>query len=218
MRKFCLWVFAASLAVGLTTVQASSATIMNTFDSSAQGWTGNPGEGSLAWVAAGGNPGGHIRITDIGAGVNNGFASGALAGPNFLGNLTGFIGGTLSFDMATFAGGGGTFASFGNLRIEGGGLVATNDIAGNAPVGGWQSYSTSFDAASWGVSSSDWTTILSNVTLFGFPTDAFNGADTIGIDNVKLQSAPTTVIPLPAGFTLLLSGLIGMIAFRRRSP
>ena len=215
MSRVLSGALAAFLAIGLTTFQASGATIVNTFDASAQGWTGNPGQGALTWVASGGNTGGHIRIRDIGAGINNGFASGALAGPGFLGDLTAFIGGTLSLDMATFAGGGGTFPSFGNLRIEGGGLVATRDVAATAPVGGWQSYSTAFDAATWGVSSADWLTILSNVTLFGFPTDAFDGGDTIGIDNVKLQSKDSAVIPLPAGFALLLTGLVGLIAVRR---
>ncbi|MGC3939538.1 VPLPA-CTERM sorting domain-containing protein [Roseobacter sp. EG26] len=215
MRKQAALLFSVFLAIGSTALQASAATITNSFDSDAQGWTGNPGEGSLAWVASGGNLGGHIRITDIGGGINNGFASGALAGADFLGDLSAFNGGMLSLDMATFAGGGGTFPSFGNLRVEGGGLVANVDVAANAPIGGWQSYSATFDAATWGVSEADWTTILSNVTLFGVPTDAFDGGDTIGIDNVTLASKQMSPVPLPAGMLLLLSGLIGIGAIKR---
>jgi hypothetical protein len=135
-------------------------------------------------------------------------------GPDFLGDLTAFDGGTLSFDMATFAGGGPTFPSFGNLRIQGGGLVATNDVAASAPVGGWQNYSTAFDAASWGVSSADWLTILSNVTLFGIPTDAFDGADTIGIDNVTLSAI--NPVPVPAAAWLFGTALIGLVGFSKR--
>ena len=218
MRKLILGAATLVLAVGFHANSVSALTITNSFDSDPQGWIGNPGEGALAWIAVGGNPDGHIQITDIGGGTNNGLASGALAGPSFLGDLSAFNGGTLSFEMATIAGGGGTFASFGNLRIEGGGLVATNDVAGNAPVGGWQNYSTGFDAATWGVSATDWLTILSNVTLFGFPTDAFNGADTIGIDNVTLQSSTPAPVPLPAGLPLMAGGLglLGLMGWRRK--
>lgn len=215
MRNLIVLIFSVFLAVGYSAPQASAATITNSFDTDAQGWTGNPGEGSLTWVAGGGNPDGHIRIMDIGGGINNGFASGALAGPDFLGDLIAFNGGTLSLDMATFAGGGGTFPSFGNLRIEGGGLVANVDVAASAPTSGWQSYSTGFDAAAWSVSESDWLTILSNVTLFGVPTDAFDGGDTIGIDNVTLASKQISPIPLPTGMVLLISGLISIGATKR---
>lgn len=216
LRTIFSGVLAVSVLATLST-QATAATISNSFDSDAEGWIGNPGEGALTWVAAGGNPGGHIQITDIGIGILNGFASGALAGPDFLGDLSAFDGGTLSLDMATFVGGGGTFASFGNLVLEGGGLTARVDIAVNAPSSAWTAYSTSFDAATWGVSDADWAAILADVTLFGVPTDAFNGGDTIGIDNVELNSAALPAIPLPAGMVLLLTGLFGFGFLKRRS-
>ena len=118
--------------------------------------------------------------------------------------------------MAKFPGGGGTFASFGNLVLMGGGLTARVDVAANAPAGVWVSYTFAFDAATWGVSDADWATILASVTRFGIPTDVFDGADTIGIDNVKLESAATSVIPLPAGMSLLLTGLFGLGLARKR--
>ena len=214
MRRISLWAASMVLAVGLHAQPVSAMTITNSFDADAQGWTGNPGQGALTWVAAGGNPGGHIQISDIGIGTINGFGSGALAGLSFLGDLTAFDGGILSLDMATFAGGGGTFPSFGNLRIQGGGLVATNDIAASAPAGGWQNHSTGFDAANWGVSALDWATILSDVTLFGFPTDAFNGVDTIGIDNVTLSAI--NPVPVPAAVWLFGTALIGFVGMSRR--
>jgi hypothetical protein len=214
MRRISLWATSMVLAFGLHAQPVSAMTITNSFDADAQGWAGNPGQGSLAWVAAGGNPGGHIQISDIGVTTNNGFGSGALAGPDFLGDLTAFDGGTLSFDMATFAGGGATFESFGNLQIQGGGLVATTDVAASAPAGGWQNYSTSFDATSWGVSTADWLTILSDVALFGFPTDAFDGADTIGVDNVALSTI--NPVPVPAAVWLFGTALIGFVGMSRR--
>ncbi|MCB1761432.1 MAG: PEP-CTERM sorting domain-containing protein [Gammaproteobacteria bacterium] len=188
--------------------------IISTFDTGAEGWSANPGQGSLAYFASNGNPGGHIRITDIGAGINNGFASGAFVGPQFLGDQSAFDGGTLALDMATFAGGGGTFASFGTVLLTGNGSTVTFDLAAVAPSGGWQSYSASLDAASWGVSQTDWLAILSDVTSIGIATDAFDGADTIGIDNFQLRTN-MAALPAPATLALLGLGLAG-IGFTRR--
>ena len=142
MRRIVLDSISLVLALGHLSTQATAATISNTFDSDAEGWTGNTGQVALAWTAAGGNPGGHIRTTDTGAGTINGYAFGAFAGPDFLGDLSAFDGGTLSLDIATSFRDGGTFSSFGNLITIGGGLTARVDIAANAPVGEWVSYST----------------------------------------------------------------------------
>ncbi|MCB1678072.1 MAG: PEP-CTERM sorting domain-containing protein [Halioglobus sp.] len=204
-------VLAACCAVPAT---AHATAIVATFDVDAQGWTANPGEGSLAYVASGGNPGGHVQITDIGVGFNNGFASGAFVGPAFLGDLSAFDGGTMSLDMATFAGGGGTFASFGRVLLTGSGNTVTFDVATAAPAGGWQTFSASFDAASWGVSQTDWLAVLSNVASIGIATDAFDGGDTIGIDNFQLR-IDANAVPAPATLALLALGLIA-VGYRRR--
>ena len=45
-----------------------AAIISSDFGTDAGGWVGIPGEGSVTYVATGGNPGGHIRVTDIGIG------------------------------------------------------------------------------------------------------------------------------------------------------
>ena len=60
-----------------------SISITSNFDASDEGWIGIPGEGSSAFVASGGNSGGHIRVTDIGVGGPLG--SGAIAPSKFLG-------------------------------------------------------------------------------------------------------------------------------------
>ncbi len=212
--------FAAVVAAGiLAALPASAVTISNTFDTDAQGWTGNPGQGQLTYVAAGGNPGGHIRVTDIGAGTNNSFGSGAFFGPDFLGDLTGFDGGTLALDMATFVRGGGAFASFGTVLIFGAGDVATFDLGAPPASSAWQAFSAAFDAATFGKSQGDWLSILANVTAIGIATDAFDGADTIGIDNVALSSPDITQapVPLPGAGLLLAAGLAGAgLALRRR--
>jgi hypothetical protein len=193
---------------------ANAASIISTFDASAEGWIPNPGEATLAFVAMGGNPGGHIRITDAGAGGVP-FGSGAFAPAAFLGDLSGFIGGTMSLDMATFAGGGATFASFGRIQLSGGGDTAFLDIAAVAPpLNTWQSFSAPLTAAAWGKTDLQFLAILENVTSIGIPTDAFDGSDTIGIDNFAITSAPSA-IPEPSTLTLFGVALLGLGALCR---
>ena len=197
----------AAVAI-FVSLSAHAVTITSTFDVDAEGWTGIPGEGSLSYVAAGGNPDGHVRITDIGVGGPLG--SGAIAGPAFNGNLSAFDGGTLSTDMATFAGGGGTFGIFGTVRITGSGSEAFFDLTATAPgFAVWQSYLAPLTAAAWGVSVADWTAILASVTEIAISTDAFDGNDTIGIDNFSLMSS-TGAVPEPATLLLLGLGIAGM--------
>jgi hypothetical protein len=167
-------------------------TISSTFGTDAEGWIGIPGEGSVSYSATGGNPGGHIRVTDIG--VGGGLGSGAIAPSQFLGDLSAFDGGLLSYDMATFAGGGSTFGIFGTVQITGSGMSASFDVAVTGPpFGVWQSFSAPLAAASWGVSEVEWASILSDVTEIAFSTDAFDGPETIGVDNFTLASTPLQV-------------------------
>lgn len=202
-----------------------AATISNTFDADAQGWVANVPEGSLSYSVAGGNPGGHLRVTDSGRSSVNGFASGAFFGPDFLGDLSAFDGGVLTFELATFAGFGGTFPSFGRVMLFGAGDTmpadqtpdAMADTIVSAPRP-WTSYSVGFDATTFGVPQSDWEAILAGVVGIGIATDAFDAADTIGIDNVRLDSRDTLpTIPLPAGWLLGLTMIVFLAAMRRQS-
>lgn len=193
-----------------------AATIVSTFDSDADGWTGIPNEGAVAFVASGGNPGGHIRVTDIGTGGPLG--SGAVAPAKFLGDLSALKDGTLSLDMATFGGSlGGTFPIFGTVRILGGGDSALFDLATTAPpLNVWQMFSAPLTAAAWGKTDAEWMAILASVTEIAISTDAFNGGDIIGIDNFQLASPSQTVsVPLPGSGGLFLVGLAGLAASMR---
>lgn len=162
-----------------------AAVVSSTFDASAEGWIGIPGEGSAAFVSSGGNPGGHIRVTDIGGGGILG--SGAIAPSKFLGDLSGFNNGTLSVDLATFAGSGGTFSTFGTVQISGAGATVFCDLATTAPpFGTWQTFSAPLTAAKCGTTALQLITILTDVTEIAIGTDAFDGADTIGVDNFTI--------------------------------
>lgn len=211
------FVSSAALAslIAIVSLPASALTIASTFDTDAEGWTGNPGEGSVAWSAAGGNPAGHIRVTDIGVGGVP-FGSGAFAGPAFRGDLSAYDGGVMSIDMATFAGGSGTFASFGAVQLFGAGDVAIYDLAVSAPpFNTWQTFTAPLTAAAWGKSQAEWNAILANVTSIGIPTDAFDGGDTIGIDNFSVTSS-AEVVPLPATAWLMAASIGGLAWMRRR--
>ncbi len=73
------------------------------------------------------------------------------------------------------------------------------------PRGTWQILSAPLTAEDWEKTSLEWMAILAGVTEIAMSTDAFDGADTIGIDNFTL--AP---VPLPATVWLLFSALSGL--------
>jgi len=203
----------------------SAASITNSFDSDAEGWVANVPEGALTYSTLAGNPGGYIRLTDTGGSSVNGFASGAFFGADFIGDLSAFDGGSLSFDLRAFAGGGPTFSSFGRVMLYRTGdanpadqtFEAAADIVANATAS-WVSYTLNFDALTFGVTQVAWNDLLGNIAAIGIATDAFDGADTIGIDNVALES-PTVppAVPLPAGWILGLTAFFITAALKRTS-
>jgi hypothetical protein len=171
----------------------AQSTISSSFDTDAEGWIGIPGEGSVSYFASGGSPGGHIRVTDIGVGP--GLGSGAIAPSQFLGDLSAFDQGSISYDMTTFAGGGATFGIFGTIQITGSGMVVSFDVAENGPPSGvWQSYSAPLVASFWGVTELEWASILSDVTEIAISTDAFDGPESIGVDNFTLAMEPPVAV------------------------
>jgi len=184
----------------------SAATISSNFDTGDDGWIGIPGEGSVSFVASGGNPDGHIRVTDIGSGGGL-LGSGAIAPNKFSGDLFEFNNGTLSVDLAALSGGGTVWSSFGLVRISSTTDEAYFDFAAAPPpLGTWKSYSTPLTASTWGKTSLEWIAILSDVTEIAIGTDVFDGSDTVGIDNFTMASP----VPIPAAVWLLLTGISGL--------
>jgi hypothetical protein len=187
-----------------------AAGVTSTFDVDADGWIGIPGEGSLSFVSSGGYPDGHVRVTDIGVGGGL-LGAGAIAPSKFTGNLMEFNNGTLSVDLAAFAGGGRVWSSFGLVRISSTSDEAYFDFATSPPsIGTWQSYSTILTPANWGKTPAEWTSILSDVKEIAIGTDAFDGPDTVGIDNFSIGSSAPVPVPVPSSILLLFSGISGL--------
>ncbi len=210
--KRTLSVFLAIVLAGLVgPAIVFAAAPSSTFDFDEDGWAAWAGEGAIAYQSTGGNPGGFLKIEDVG-----GSSYVVYAPDKFKGNLSAYSGGAFSYDVTVFdpptqqtsIGSG-----FGRIQLVGGGSNATFDYAGNPPIpspGFWTTYNVPLTAAAWNTSQANWDTVLSDVTYFDITLDLRAGSDTIGFDNASL-----TVTPEPA--TMALFGLgAGALAFARR--
>ncbi|MEM9585919.1 MAG: hypothetical protein AAGA03_01455 [Planctomycetota bacterium] len=195
----------------LATCVLASADIASTFDSDLDGWTTDE-TGLFQHNASDGNPGGFLFI-DNDEGTNNAH----IFAPNkFLGDLTSFNGGTISFDGNLLGSGGNFFSDpddYGVFVITGTAGSASLDLApGGAipPANSWQTYSASLDATTWGVSSSQWASILGDVTSIQLSVEALFGEEAHGIDNVRI-----TAVPEPSS-GVVLTAFVGLTALIRR--
>jgi hypothetical protein len=213
----------ASVVFCLVSAQSANATsIAATFDSGLEGWTTND-SGSFTHVSSGGNPGGYARLDNCECNIAQ-----LLASAGFLGNLSAFIGGTLSFDGNLLGDGGsffdgpngipgGTFLDYGIIRIVGPTLTAQRDLLPNGatpPFQAWQTYSIGLNGAAWGMSDGDFAALMQGVSSLTLTIEGLWGPEIQGIDNIRLESA---VSPVPEPGTLLCIGLgSGLLAALRR--
>lgn len=204
MRSFLF----LSLFLLCFTTNAPAMLIVSTFDVDEESWTAS---GALvSHQAAGGNPGGFLRIED-----NRDDTFSVFAPAKFKGNLLPYDNGLLSYDIIVLdptsplnsIGSG-----FGRIQLQGGGSNATFDYAPNPPIPSaefWKAYSVPMTANAWNTTQENWETILSGVTNIDIILEP-NNITTVGLDNFQVQSA----IPEPATISLLSLGLLGM--FRKK--
>jgi len=213
---------ALALAAG-----AASADIREEFSSGDGGWQAVdlPGSGSYLTIlstfavthhAAGGNPGGHISAADP---SNYSFyfdAPGA-----FLGNLSGYTGGSLSFDTRyTPHDTGSAWRDDADVLIYSGSTILAWRAADN-PGESWTHVSTTLDIGhGWRIGSitgaeataADFASVLGSVTALRIRGEYYNGVvETTGLDNVAIAA-----VPEPESWALLMAG-IGLIGLRRRA-
>lgn len=180
------------------------------FDASDEGWTTSNG-GEQSWVATGGNGGGWLRVADT---TSDDYLLNAPSA--WLGNWSGFAGGTLSFDALNVNNESPDWAPFGEVTITGAAGTATLDIvaANNPPADGqWHRYSVLL-APGAGWSGAPLASVLANVTSLTIKAEFHAGVtEVVGIDNVQVSA-----VPEPASAALLLGGLggLGLLAGLRR--
>ncbi|MBL8230914.1 MAG: hypothetical protein JNL98_20635 [Bryobacterales bacterium] len=188
-------------------ITANAATIQTTFDAGLDGWTGTGG--TVVFVASGGNPGGHLQQSDADATDMTVFAPAP-----FLGNLTAFLGGLLSFDAIQIVGTS-DYAPFGSLTIRNGANSVTVDVAPpGSPPAVWTNYSVALTAAAFGTTEANLLSVLGNVTSIELLLEFQAGiSETAGLDNFQIASSD---VPEPG--TLLTVGalLIAIGAARLR--
>ena len=202
-----------ALSVVLFGSAAADTSIRTDFTTSVDGWM-QTGASVFQHNAAGGNPDGFLFIDN-----SEGPITFLFAPAQFLGNLTAYDGGTVSFDGNMLGIGGSPFTQpgndYGHLRISGAGMAATLDLLpapGQPAQGSWTTFSAPLTAAAWGQSQANWSSMLGNVTEVRLSVEAMFGAEVQGVDNFTV-----TAIPEPQTYLLLAAGLGLVLAVAARN-
>lgn len=194
---------AAALCVGAA---AQAQNIAEDFSAGAQGWTASNG-GALSYQASGGNAGGFLQIADS---SSDDFL--IVAPTAILGNWSGLLGGTLSFDARNINGDSPDWSLFGELTLSGAaGSVSLDMVAPNLPPadGQWHHYSVQLTVANFGAQLPAVLAQLNGLTIKG---EYHNGvSEVLGFDNFSVSA-----VPEPSQALLLSLGLLGVAPLLRR--
>lgn len=182
---------------------AAAAPISSTFDFGTELWAPSLGQGVVTHVANGGNPGGHIVARDLAVGRGNNLF--LVAPAAYHGDLSRFDGGTISVDFTQVSTGSTQpfLSRFGRVQISSNivdlqtDLNAADLVPGSTPIpsSGFQTYTTEFSAAGFGLSQQDWISLISNVTDLRIDMESFPGANNerVGVDNISISERLTSV-------------------------
>lgn len=168
----------------------------STFDTDNEGWgaVGDPANSVATWIPTGGNPDGHIRVTDAATGDLWYFS----APPRFRGNKCGAYGRYLRWDQ--YASDTSQISPIGgrpDVVLIGGGLTLTYDLA-YSPQKTWTPFEVLLrEDAGWRLSNlngptptqAEFRAVLANITALRIRGEYFTGPDFGGLDNVVLEDA-----------------------------
>ena len=161
------------------------------FESSVSEWklTDNGSQTQPRHFPTGGNPGGWLQLQDVQAGRM------AVVFPKtWIGDLSGFLGGVVSFDARTVnAQSGAAHKDFGLVEITGAGRTVSADAAGPGqvvPGSDWERYQLRLSHETFRVEPRLWAEILSDVQRVLIRVEGFsNASEVMGLDNVSLTPA-----------------------------
>ena len=226
MKKISLIILVIALPVFLFVSQVHAYPVLSTFDSDSDGWTSfNNGAENVVWTASGGNPDGHIRLTDLTASWGY-----FLAPAKYL--VDAEYGGGFSFALRVVNSDPINFPQTYDVRtaLVGNGLFLINELAPPPSTTSWNSYTFSLDetaGAGWRsfvnlsqdyssggslVTQAQFIGVLNNLTHVLISADYSDGflnlsppiTDQSWIDSVQLD-AVDVVVPEPG--TMVLLGL-----------
>jgi hypothetical protein len=180
----------------------------SSFDTGREGWRAiGDTEGVLDWLPSGGNPDGHISVTDSASGGVIYFVAPA----SFLGDRTVAIGTFLSFDLQQVYSGAASQFDREDVILEGAGLRVVFDTPVNPANGSWTSYTVPLIFSQWRLDSltgatpteAQFASVMGDLTSLQIRAEYRSGPDVGKLDNVSL-------VPEPAAALLLLGGLAGL--------
>lgn len=203
---------ATAVVFALSIAQASANTISSTFDTGAEGWSALDQTGhdyTSSWQNTGGDPDGFLQGTET---TPNGGTGYFIAPSKFLGNLSAYAGGNLTYDFKVIQGS--DYFSDADVIISNGANSVSWTPNINPVGGGWVAFQVQLNQANFG---SNLALILSNVTEFQIRGEFISGPEVEGLDNVRLLTA-SSATPLPAALPLFATGLgvMGFLAKRRK--
>ncbi len=169
---------------------AGESKIVSSFDAGPEGWKANGGQ-------QGHQPGdpdhsGYLQIADADSSNMT-----VVAPEQFIGNLSRFEGGMLSFAAREVdAPGGRSFSTFGEVTIFGGGWEVRADLAAGPATRTWRTYSIPLIAADWQVEPSTWRKVLSDVKAITVNLESSSPVvETVGFDDFQLCMRPDMIAP-----------------------
>lgn len=220
----CRGVFLTTFLLCFFTAAQAGVIASSTFDSNAEGWLvgdylSSSGTSSPTHVAAGGNPGGFIRTTDL-------YGWTAYRAPaSFQGNWVSLGAVSLQWDIYILNADAIPYSAV----ILSNGVLSIEYFLGNPSVNEWNTFNVPLtSAAGWtyangygtggAVSAPDFAAVLGNVTALRLNADWLTGDDRVDLDNVFLRSreSPGGVIPEPSSLALLGTGILALGLVRRR--